>query len=279
MHLTRWTTALIATPLLVLLISFGGRFLFAVVISAVCIIALWEYFRIVFHEDHHSRVASQHSITLSFELSAFIIGPAIIWAAYMDSFRIILGLAILNFLFIALIASARFKSDPSVLNIFFKQMLGMIYIPIFLSHLILIRNGSNGATWIFFLIILVFLGDTGAYYVGSYLGRHKLCPAVSPNKTIEGSIGGLAVNLGAGAVFKSIFLPVLPWSLSVLFFLLIGVVGQAGDLFESMLKRVGSIKDSGTIFPGHGGILDRIDALLFAAPVAYFFKEYILMNV
>jgi phosphatidate cytidylyltransferase len=129
--------------------------------------------------------------------------------------------------------------------------------------------------WIFLLLILVFLGDTGAYYVGSYFGQHKLCPAVSPNKTIEGSVGGLAASLGAGALFKHFFLPLLPWGLSLLFFFSIGIAGQVGDLFESQLKRVYKIKDSGTLLPGHGGVLDRIDALLFAAPVAYFFKEYV----
>jgi phosphatidate cytidylyltransferase len=77
-------------------------------------------------------------------------------------------------------------------------------------------------------------------------------------------------------LFKFFFFPLLPWGLSILFFLSIGVAGQVGDLFESELKRVGNIKDSGVLLPGHGGVLDRIDALLFAAPAAYFFKEYIL---
>ncbi|MBW1753268.1 MAG: phosphatidate cytidylyltransferase, partial [Deltaproteobacteria bacterium] len=95
-------------------------------------------------------------------------------------------------------------------------------------------------------------------------------------KTIEGSIGGLAANLAVGAGFKHFFLPLLPWGLSLVFFIAAGAAGQVGDLFESQLKRVGNRKDSGELLPGHGGILDRIDALLFAAPVAYFFKEYIL---
>ena len=147
--------------------------------------------------------------------------------------------------------------------------------PYLLSFLILIRAGSSGMIWIFLLLAVIFAGDTSAYYVGSYLGRHKLSPAVSPGKTIEGSIGGLAANLVVGAIGKYFFLPEIPWGLCLLFFIAVGVAGQVGDLFESELKRSSGIKDSGGILPGHGGILDRIDALLFASPVAYIFVRYI----
>jgi phosphatidate cytidylyltransferase len=108
------------------------------------------------------------------------------------------------------------------------------------------------------------------------LGRHKLNPAVSPGKTIEGAIGGLAGNILVGSIAKFFFLPALSWGPSILFFLAAGLAGQVGDLFESEFKRASKIKDSGGILPGHGGFLDRIDALLFASPVAYFFKVYII---
>jgi phosphatidate cytidylyltransferase len=130
-------------------------------------------------------------------------------------------------------------------------------------------------SWIFLLMAVVFAGDTSAYYVGSYWGRHKLSPAISPGKTIEGSAGGLAANLTVGAIGKALFFPGLSWSASILFFLAVGAAGQMGDLFESEMKRFSGIKDSGNILPGHGGILDRIDALLFASPVAYIFIRFI----
>jgi phosphatidate cytidylyltransferase len=126
----------------------------------------------------------------------------------------------------------------------------------------------------FFLLIFVFGGDTGALYAGTYFGRHKLIPAVSPGKTIEGSIGGFGVGILLGGLCKFFFMPAVSWGTCLLFFICVGFAAPMGDLFESMLKRVGKIKDSGTILPGHGGILDRIDALLFAAPVAYFIKQY-----
>lgn len=269
MHLKRWITGLVAIPLLVLLISKGGGLLFAIIISIVCILALWEYFGIVLYR-------SKSFSLFGFQLSAFIIGTAIIWAAYINSFKIILVLIILNLIVSVLISLPKFKFDSLVSEIVTKQVLGIVYIPLLISYLVLIRNGIHGVSWLYFLLLIVFSGDIGSFYIGSFLGRHKLCPAVSPNKTIEGSVGGLVANIASGALFKYFFMPLLPWGLSILFFLSIGVAGQVGDLFESELKRVGNIKDSGTLLPGHGGLLDRIDALLFAAPVAYLFKEYIL---
>jgi len=269
MNLKRWITGLVVLPFLFLLVSRGGRFLFAIVIIIICILALWEYFRIVFYargEAHQGAIPA----------CGYITGASIIWAAYMHSFEMIIILIALNLLICALISLPRFKADPSVSEVVAKQVLGIVYIPLFLSCLVFIRNGSGGVTWIYFLLFIVFSGDVGAYHCGTYFGRHKLCPAVSPGKTVEGSIGGLALNLGVGALFKHFFLPILPWGLSLVFCIAAGVAGQVGDLFESQFKRVGHKKDSGALLPGHGGILDRIDALLFAAPVAYFFKVYIL---
>jgi phosphatidate cytidylyltransferase len=269
MHLKRWITSLVAIPFLVLLISFGGKLWFAVVINVICILALWEYFCIVLNKD-------QKITAKIFQILAFLTGSAVLWAEYFHSFSIVLDIVVLNVVISTLISLPTFKSDSSVWEIVFKQVAGIIYIPLFLSYVVLFRNGDNGILWIFLLLTVVFMGDTGAYYLGSYFGRHKLCPAVSPNKTIEGALGGLASSLGSGALIKTFFLPLLPWGMSLLFFLSIGIAGQVGDLFESQIKRVAHIKDSGAILPGHGGVLDRIDALLFAAPAAYIFKEYLL---
>jgi phosphatidate cytidylyltransferase len=174
-----------------------------------------------------------------------------------------------------LISIIRFKHKPRTLETVKNQLQGTIYIPLFLLFLVLIRNGASGMMWLALLLCVIFAGDTSAYYVGSHLGRRKLAAAISPGKTIEGAIGGLAANLVIGLLFKLIFFPALPWAASIIFFLIVGIAGQAGDLFESELKRVSKIKDSGGLLPGHGGFLDRIDALLFAAPVAYFFKVYV----
>jgi phosphatidate cytidylyltransferase len=267
MHLKRWITGLAALPFLIFLVYKGG-FLFTILISLAGLVALWEYYRIVFNAEARpiSRIILYWGYGISF---------ALIWSTFLAGSEVTLSLIGLNLLVVALISLFQFKTDHTVLEVIIRQLQGLIYIPLLLSFLILIRAGSSGMIWIFLLLAVIFAGDTSAYYVGSYLGRHKLSPAVSPGKTIEGSIGGLAANLVVGAIGKFFFLPAMPWGLCILFFIVVGLAGQVGDLFESELKRSSGIKDSGGILPGHGGILDRIDALLFASPVAYVFIRFI----
>jgi len=267
MHLKRWITGLSALPFLIFLVYKGGVY-FAALVSAASLVALWEYYRIV----ATAKAKTPSGIILWW---GYGICCAIVWAAYGVGVDLILGLVALNLVTIALISMFQFKSDRSVLELIVRQLQGIIYIPVSLGFLVLIREGHSGTIWIFLLLAIIFAGDTGAFYVGSYLGRHKLCPAISPGKTIEGAIGGLTANLVVGAIGKAFFLPDLPWSLGILFFLAVGIAGQLGDLFESEMKRSSNIKDSSNILPGHGGILDRIDALLFASPVAYVFIRFI----
>jgi phosphatidate cytidylyltransferase len=265
MHLKRWITGIIALPFLIFFIVMGGAY-FVVLVGVVCLLSMWEYFNIV--SDAKGKVVSVVMII------GVLAGALIIIAASGSSFNLVSGIIALNMIICGLISIPQYKTNPNVLETIKKQLQGIIYIPLLLSFLVLIRNQTDGMIWIFLILAVIFAGDISAYYFGSYLGRHKLCPAVSPGKTIEGSIGGLAANLFVGSLVKFFFLPTLPWALSLLFFLVMGIAGQAGDLFESMLKRSSKVKDSGGLLPGHGGFLDRIDALLFAAPVAYFFKIY-----
>ncbi|MBR57897.1 MAG: phosphatidate cytidylyltransferase [Myxococcales bacterium] len=117
------------------------------------------------------------------------------------------------------------------------------------------------------MLFVVWLGDSGAYFVGRAIGAHKLAPQLSPNKTIEGSLGGLVGSVGAMVGMKLLLDLPGSWLWIVVFGLVGGAIEQLGDLFESAIKRNAGVKDSGTFFPGHGGFLDRLDAILFAAPV------------
>jgi phosphatidate cytidylyltransferase len=151
-----------------------------------------------------------------------------------------------------------------------KALFGTVYAALPLALLILIHMRPNsGPTWVFFLLVVVFAGDTGAFYVGRLMGRHKLYEVISPNKTWEGAIGGLIASLMAGSLFIRLIGPCTLGLKVLILVLILATAGQVGDLCESMMKRIHGVKDSGHLLPGHGGVLDRIDGLLFAIPVLY----------
>jgi phosphatidate cytidylyltransferase len=155
-------------------------------------------------------------------------------------------------------------------------LMGFLYVPLLMSHLVMIRLLPHGIPWLFLIMVIVMSGDSAAYYVGSSFGKTKLYPAVSPKKSVEGSLGGLAGSLVGAFIFKALFFHELRPLDCIATALLLGVLGQLGDLFESLLKRSCGVKDSGTIFPGHGGVLDRLDSLLFAGPAAYYYAYFFL---
>ena len=271
MHVKRFLTSIIAFPLLALLIFKGSPAVFAVFIGLVSLITLWEYYRIVFHE-------APHMVFSAIPVLGALSGLIVIAAAFQNSFQWMAFSLCVNFILAAILTLPRFKNNPFILQVVEKQVQGVMYIPLALSTIVLLRNGQDGVVWVFFLLFTVFAGDVGAFYAGKSFGRHKLSPAISPGKTIEGSIGGMAlcVAVGCGFIYSFAFLPHFNIFKVLLLLAVINLTSQAGDLFESELKRVGHIKDSGAILPGHGGILDRIDALLFAAPVVYMFKAFLL---
>ncbi len=123
--------------------------------------------------------------------------------------------------------------------------------------------------WLMFALLLSWAGDTVAMYVGKSIGRHKLAPVISPNKTWEGAYGSIAGAMLAGGIYAHYLIPSAPLTIALLFAAIGNIAGQLGDLFESMLKRRANIKDSGASLPGHGGWLDRIDSMLFTIPVVY----------
>jgi phosphatidate cytidylyltransferase len=157
-------------------------------------------------------------------------------------------------------------------------IMGFFYVPFLLGHLMLLRGLPHGISWIFLLLVIVMAGDSGAYYVGCSFGRRKLYPAVSPNKSVEGSLGGLAGSLTGAFIARATFFPELTIADAMITALGLGILGQLGDLFESLLKRSFGVKDSGAIVPGHGGILDRLDSILFAAPAVFYYAIFVFMR-
>lgn len=155
------------------------------------------------------------------------------------------------------------------------SLMGLLYLPCLLVHIVLVFQLPYGRQWIFLVLLVVMAADTAAYFVGSLIGRSKLYPAISPNKSWEGAVGGVVGSLLGAGLAKLWFFPELGGLDLVAVGLLLSISGQLGDLFESLLKRSFAVKDSGSMIPGHGGLLDRLDSLLFAFPTAYFYAVLI----
>lgn len=146
---------------------------------------------------------------------------------------------------------------------------GLIYVPLMFSYIVRVRELPEGLSWLFLTLAVTWAGDTGAYFAGRAFGKTKLFERVSPKKTWEGAVGGFVFSIAFACAFKVLLLPSLTWGQAILLGALLDVVGVLGDLVESMFKRAFGVKDSGWIMPGHGGILDRIDSLLFTAPLTW----------
>jgi len=257
MHLKRWLTAIIAVPILIFLIGPGPRWLFYSVICAASLAGLMEYYAVT------SARLPKPVLWLT-GLLTFLLFAAIYLRQIMFVPAIILLWALVPMTSFMVAGPQRLAADDLG-----KALFGPVYAALPLALLILIDMRPKGPIWIFFLLIVVFAGDTGAFYFGRLLGRHKLYEAVSPNKTWEGAIGGLVASIMAASLFFRLIGPCTLDLKVLILVVILSIAGQVGDLCESMLKRNHGVKDSGRLLPGHGGILDRIDGLLFAIPVLY----------
>ena len=185
MHLKRWITGLAAVPFLVYIIVKGGV-VFSVFIAIIALLGLWEYFRVVFTN-------SRETVKLPGLVVSLFALLMIMWSAHMLDMQLVLHSLMLHLIGTASVSIIFFQRDRLIFETAKKQIIGVLYVPLLLSYLILIRGGEDmqGAVWIFFVLCVVFAGDIGALYVGTFFGKHPLHPAVSPKKTIEGSLGGL----------------------------------------------------------------------------------------
>lgn len=239
----------------VLYASFAGL---SLAVFLVAIPALWEYNNVILKErDWWSRLAGV-VLGVPVPLVVYFYGAAALvpW---------LLGAA-------AVLFSVRVtvKADlAAALGWVSARLLGIVYIAVSLAHIILLSRIEDGRVWIVFVLVTIWASDTFAFYVGSALGKRKFFPALSPNKTLEGAVGGFVGALVAASVMN-VYLGLGPYLCVILMAAFIYVLSVFGDLVESLLKRGAGVKDSGTLIPGHGGMLDRIDSTLFALPAAYY---------
>lgn len=247
----------------------------AVMVSTVSVASIREYLRIALGRTSFGNDAAPASHTL--KLISYAVSMALVIGACLGSWQVLFLVLALNLLILSVFVLARFPSDPHVFDIISKQVLGIVYIPVSLSLLVFLKEMEGGTLWILWLLVVIFANDTGAFYSGTFFGKHKLAPNISPNKTIEGSIGGLAFSMVLGFSFILVFFDSFHLALlTIPCSFMVAVAGQVGDLFESAMKRAANIKDSGRILPGHGGMLDRIDGLLLAVPVLYVYLAFVI---
>ena len=255
----RLITGVMASVAWLLLLFLGPFPLFAIAITVLAALALGEYLTITLPD-----------LTPRTRLAILLLGLLpLIGASSGEPTGLICGL---SFALVALLlyTLSRYTNFATPFDVISRGGFGYLYVGMFSSHLILLMALPQGRSWLLLLTVITAASDTAAFYTGSKFGKHKLCPAISPGKTWEGFLGGLAGCLGAALLVRHFFLPEqnLVWICSIV--LLLGCLGAAGDLSESVIKRAFGIKDSGSILPGHGGLLDRIDSLLLTAPVLYY---------
>jgi phosphatidate cytidylyltransferase len=263
-QLKRVTSALVILPLFLCFLFYTTTEFFLVLVLLLTALGLREYFRMLALSQYP--VQPLVSYFLSFLLVCSAYYRATFWLPLMTSFA-------LTTLTVNAILTG--QTDPNRFTALLHNLFGVFFIGWSLSHLVLLRNLPEGKTYILFLCAVVWVGDTLAMYVGKIIGRHKMSRSISPGKTWEGAAGGLIGGLITAAACRSYLVPQLSLRQCLLLALLLSITAQISDLGESMIKRYVGVKDSGQLIPGHGGLLDRIDSLLFAAPTFVYVLRFL----
>jgi phosphatidate cytidylyltransferase len=266
LHARRWLTALIILPLLLLVLFKGGHVLFVLLLLVVNGLAQWEFLG-MFQPDADAFRRLKAIILGSVLLLSFCTAQRVTTLCNPSGPLFVLVGILFVLLLFYLIA---YSHIPDLSRDLMVNVLALLYIPLLLGHFVWLRYLSDGQWWVFWLLMVIMAGDTGAFYAGRTWGKTKLYPEVSPGKTWAGVAGGMAAALIVGAAVGRWALPSMSLMGLAMLALLLAVVGLLGDLFESMLKRQAQVKDASEILPGHGGMLDRLDSLLFAAPLVVY---------
>jgi len=275
---TRIITAAVALPIIIASIILPAYFpstvwLFVVIASLAIGAGLFEFY----------------SLTKKLELKAdaavgYLGAAAVVIAFIFDAptkAPDLLLLTLALFLIGVLISQTfRFQKDFSkMVTGIGVTILGVLYVAFLGGFLISTRVGFEqipglSTDLLSFFFLVIFGSDSGAYFAGRAFGKHKLAPAISPGKTVEGLIGGIIAAAGFAALASFWFFPELPYQISIPLAVVLAIVGVLGDLAESAMKRGSKTKDAASILPGHGGLLDRLDSLLLGAPILYYFARY-----
>lgn len=275
----RWLTASISIPVVLAAAWFGGWWVFLLV-TLVVVMGTYELHAMMLHSGHHPIIPISLALSVLFLLAAMFpqkqlvllesgVGVALLVSFVWLFFRKHLDGAMVDWALT--LAIAVYLGWPMSFLVQLRGSVASVFRPMHEAWFRWVQL-PTGLWWLLAVLLGVWGFDSAAFFVGRYLGRHKLAPAISPAKSWEGVAGGLVVCIAATLLCTTIPLGV-PWYLAVVLGVLIGAAATAGDLAESLIKRQTQVKDSGQIMPGHGGMLDRIDSLLFAAIVVYIFAQ------
>ena len=280
---SRLLTALIALPVLIFSIILPYLFpqfeqanwLFLVIAAAALIAGVFEFFSLT------------KKLQLKADAAIAYLGASALFVAFLFDAPAkapdLLVLTLALFIIFTLVTQTfRFQKDFSkMLTGIGVTIFGVLYVVFLGGFIVAMRVGfdetlvpflSTKLLGFFFLVVMG--SDVGAYFIGKSIGKHKLIPKVSPNKTWEGFIGGIVLAIGFAALSTAVFFPELPFQISIPLAVFMALVGVGGDLAESAMKRGSKTKDAANILPGHGGLLDRLDSLLFNAPILYYFARF-----
>lgn len=257
--LTRTVSAVIALALIAGLYSFLHINGLKIAVGFIVLVGTWELIHILFRQE------KSLFLKCLFAAMTFVVFAASITSLSMGALAYALALIVS---ITAVLLNLHKSGDlQGMLNYHAKAALGLFYMGLLPAFAYRLLDQAYGLSWFIFLLAVVFAGDTLAYVFGVLLGKHKVMPSVSPKKTWEGSIGGILGSVSAGLICWLYLFPENGLTPFLILGAIAGFAGQFGDFFESLIKRVADVKDSGKIMPGHGGVLDRVDGVLFASPV------------
>ncbi len=259
----RLLTALIAVPIILGLIFKAPAWGLLVLVVPAVLLGCFELFSMTHHDDPFGRAVGT------------LLGGVVCGSLYFlgSDPRVVVTLLIALPVLGPMLTLVRIGDIKTAALRAASLGFGPLYVAAPLTLVAMLRRDhpAEGPAYVLFVLIFSWLADTGGYFAGRFLGKHKLYEAVSPKKTVEGALGGLAAAVLGGFVVRAVCLPEMPAVHLVVLALVAAAAGQAGDLAESLLKRSVGVKDSGNVLPGHGGILDRVDATLLTSVVVYLY--------
>jgi phosphatidate cytidylyltransferase len=264
----RHLTAAVFLPIYLAIVILGPPWALALLVAAAAALAVLEMARLA----EHSGLSVQRGTALVLAVAASFL---FLLQEHVAEAFLILALSACG---LAVLGGVRLGAHPGKALASAASTLFVVFYPgILMSFLVGLRvaEGDLGRQLLLFVMAVIWMSDAGAFYFGKVLGRHKLCPRISPNKTVEGAIAGLVVAALTAMVWRRLFLPEIGL-LAPAVGVALAVVGILGDLGESVMKRGAAIKDSAAVLPGHGGILDRVDSLLLTAPLFYYVYPWVL---